>query len=228
MFTGGISLKGSYHKINQDSYGFSKLKNGFVAVLADGLGSKSNSHYGSQALCRSVIEISVELQEDLVGINLLNYIDKIYQRWKTYVEPYEITECYTTMLLFVLYETRVFAIRLGDGFVGIYSDNQVKVLFDRKQDYFLNETDCFSEILVTDKFEIYEAIINDFSGGLLCSDGISIGDMQEKTLIEFTKDFVENYYKRNKEDISTDIFSWLGDWPGSDDKTLVYFLAEGK
>ena len=74
-----------------------------ILVLADGLGSKSNSHYGSQALCRSVIEISVELQEDLVGINLLNYIDKIYQRWKTYVEPYEITECYTTMLLFVLY-----------------------------------------------------------------------------------------------------------------------------
>ncbi len=227
MILDGLSIKGSYHDLNQDNYGYYYLDKGFISVLSDGLGSKALSQIGSSALCDSAIEIGAELGEQLAVISPIEYVRKIYDRWVEKVVPYQITDCYATMLVFVLYGSRAFAARLGDGFIGMYLNGRIKVLFDRKADYFANETDCFTEHLEIDKVETYEAEVGEILGCLLCCDGIEVGSMQEKELSGFVKDFVEGYSGMKKEEISADIVSWLSDWTGSDDKTIVYFIAEG-
>lgn len=219
-------MKGSYHNYNQDSFGYHQLRRGFISVLSDGLGSKPLSQIGSRSLCDSAIEVGVELGDMLAVIFPLEYVRKVYERWVEKVVPFQITNCYATMLVFVLYGSRAFAARLGDGFIGMYLNGRVEVLFDRKTEYFANETDCFTENLEIDKVETYETDVYEIRGGLLCCDGIEVGDMLETDLTFFAKDFVEEYSGMQKEEISADILSWLSDWTGSDDKTIVYFIAE--
>lgn len=226
MLLDGVSIRGNYHEVNQDSYDFHLLDKGFIVALSDGLGSKKQSQFGSHALCESAIEIAEEMKDRLIGISPDHFVEKVHEQWKKKLSQYDLSECYATMLIFMIYAGRAFAVRLGDGFIGIWADGQVKVLFDRKDDCFVNETDCLTENLLSDKLEIYELDISELHGGVLCSDGVGIGSMSEKELTGFTKEFIEGYCDMNKKDISQDIQSWLEDWPGSDDKTLAYFITE--
>ena len=49
--------------------------------------------------------------------------------------------------------------------------------------------------------------------------------MQEKDIIGFTQEFVDEYSNKEKEDVIEEIESWLEDWPGMDDKTLVFVMG---
>lgn len=226
MLLDGVSIRGSYHEVNQDSYGFHLLDKGFIVALSDGLGSKKQSQFGSHALCESAIEIAEDMKDKLIDISPDEFVEKVHEKWKEKLSRYDLTECYATMLIFIIYAGRAFAIRLGDGFIGLWADGQVKVLFDRKEDHFANETDCLTENLLSDKLEIYELDVSELCGGVLCSDGVGIGNMLEKELTGFTKEFIKGYGDMKREDISADIQSWLKDWPGADDKTLAYFISE--
>lgn len=226
MLLDGVSVKGNYHEVNQDSYNFHLLDKGFIVTLSDGLGSKSQSHFGSRTACLSAIEIAEELKGELLEVSPEDFAAKVHERWKEKLGDCDISECYATMLIFMVYTGRAFAIRLGDGFIGIWADGMVKVLFDRKDDYFANETDCLTENLLLEKLEILEFEISELRGGVMCSDGVGIGSMSEKELSGFTEEFVEGYCDMKKDGISEDIRSWLKDWPGADDKTLVYFITE--
>lgn len=228
MLLDGVSIKGSYHGINQDSYRIHKFDKGFIVALSDGLGSKKYSQIGSKAICDSAIEIAEESKEQLLEIKPEDYVLGVHKRWLSKLEAYDLSECYATMLVFLIYAGRVFAIRLGDGFIGVWSDNTVDVLFDRKEDYFANETDCLTENLMIDKLEIHEFEVSEFNGGVMCSDGVGIGTMQESELTGFTKEFIEGYCDMTQEEVSDDIQSWLSDWPGDDDKTLAYFVSGRK
>lgn len=226
MLLDGVSIRGDYHEVNQDSYNFHLLDKGFIVALSDGLGSKKQSHFGSKALCMSAIEIAEELKDRLIDISPDDFVVKVHELWKEKLSQYDISECYATMLIFIIYYGRALAVRLGDGFIGIWADDQVKVLFDRKDDYFANETDCLTEKLLLEKLETYEIDISELRGGVICSDGVGIGNMLETELSGFTKEFVEGYCDMKKDDISANIKSWLTDWPGADDKTLAYFISE--
>lgn len=226
MLLGGISIKGSCHEQNQDSFGYQKLEKGFIAVLSDGLGSKKNSKAGSSFLCESAIETAQHLENMLSEISANEFIQRVYDRWTEKIGKDKIRECYATMLIFLAYADKGFAVRLGDGFIGIWMDDERKVLFDRKEDYFANETDCLTETLDFEKIEQCEMQISEFYGGVMCSDGIEIGNMEEAQLAGFTKDFVEGYCGMAQSEVTRDIGGWLKDWPGSDDKTLAYFIAE--
>lgn len=226
MLLGGVSVKGSYHDVNQDSFRVQRLDKGFVAVLSDGLGSKTNSQTGSKAICDSVVELAEEQKEILIEINPEDFAVAAHKRWKEKLSGYNISDCYATMLVFLIYAGRGFAIRLGDGFIGIWADEQLKVLFDRKDGYFANETDCMAENLLCEKLEIYELEISEFHGGIMCSDGVGIGNMQESELSSFTKEFVEGYCDMKAHEVSKDISSWLAGWSGTDDKSLTYFISE--
>lgn len=226
MLIDGISLKGEYHDINQDSFIVRELSDGFIAVLSDGLGSKINSQYGSKALCESVVSVAEEYGGSLESCDLSAFLEDVHKTWINSLSEYVISSCYATLLAFVVFGNRGVAIRLGDGFIGIWTDNNVKILFDRKEDYFANETDCFTEKLIYEQFEIIEFNTTGFRGGIACSDGIGIGTMLEKELTNFTKDFIDEYCKMPSKKIVEEVKSWLADWPGTDDKTLVFCISE--
>ena len=226
MILEGISIKGSYHDTNQDSFRAEKIGDGFVVVLSDGLGSKRNSQYGSKAICDSVIDMAFKYESRLMYCDPRIFLKDVHADWLMKISEMDVSSCYATLLAFVIYDGKGFALRLGDGFVSFWADDQVKVLFDRKEDYFANETDCLTEELVFDKMEICEFEVSDLKGGVVCTDGVGIGNMTEPELKNFTKDFIEGYCEMPGEDIVSDIESWLSDWPGADDKTLAFFISE--
>lgn len=226
MLLDGVSVRGPYKKVNQDSFAVKSLDRGFVVALSDGLGSKEHSDTGSAAVCRSVLEVAEELGEELFAIEGGELVRKIHERWLTLLDPYPVSDCYATMLFFLRYRDRVLAARLGDGFIGLGLDGCTEVLFDRKEEYFANETDSMSEELELPKVEFLEKTVLSFRGGLACSDGVEICDVDENQLKRFTEEFIQGYEDMPGEEIVADIEGWLSDWTGTDDRTLAFCLTE--
>ena len=152
----------------------------------------------------------------------------VHARWLEKLGGRDIAQCYATMLFFVLYEGRAFAARLGDGFIGFWLDDSLDVLFDAKEDRFANETDCLTEELTIGSISVFEKDVMEVHGGVMCSDGIEFEKMTCSELIRFTEAFVEGYQGMRCEDVTAHIADWLRDWPGSDDKTLAFFIAGGE
>lgn len=227
MIKGGISFKGTYHEINQDCFLAREYEDGYVLVVSDGMGSKKMSQYGSKAICEAVYEL---ISTKHINLDLFSFKDVLYmchEEWKKRLYSYDINQCYATMLVVVVTDKKIRAGRLGDGFIGIYTNQGVECLFDKKDDYFANETDCLCEQFGRDKLEILEIEYESLFGVVACTDGIEVGTMQESELAGFTRDLVDEYRKGEEESVKNEIESWLIDWPGRDDKTMA-FLMEGE
>lgn len=227
MISGGISIMGNYHDVNQDSFISKPYKDGYIVVVSDGMGSKSLSHFGSKCICESIYDVVSNYAFDLDMISFKDIIYACHEEWKKRLSDYDLKQCYATLLVAVVREHQVKAARLGDGFLAIYSDGKVSCLYDKKENYFANETDCLKEVLDREKIEIIELDYSEFQGVILCTDGVEIGTMQETDLINFTQEFVDEYSNWNKEELIVEIATWLKDWPGMDDKTLA-FVMEGE
>lgn len=218
---------GSYHDVNQDSFLSKPYKDGYIMVVSDGMGSKSLSHFGSKCICESVYDV---VSNYTFGLDVISFKDIIYachEEWKKRLSDYDIKQCYATLLVAVIREKTIKAARLGDGFLAIYADGKVTCLYDKKENYFANETDCLKEELDREKIEIVEIEYSKFHGAVSCTDGVEIGTMQEEDITGFTQEFVEEYSYKEKDEVIEEIESWLKDWPGMDDKTLA-FVMEGE
>ena len=215
MISGGISIMGSYHDVNQDSFLSNSYKDGYIMVVSDGIGSKSLSHFGSNYTL------------DLDVISFKDIIYACHEEWKKRLSEYDIKQCYATLLVAVIREKTIKAARLGDGFLAIYADGKVTCLYDKKENYFANETDCLKENLDREKIEIVEMEYSKFQGAISCTDGVEIGTMQEGDITGFTQEFVDEYSNKVKNEVVEEIESWLKVWPGMDDKTLA-FVMEGE
>lgn len=227
MISGGISIMGSCHDVNQDSFLSKSYKDGYIMVVSDGMGSKSLSHFGSKCICESVYDVVSNYTFDLDVISFKDIIYACHEEWKKRLSDYDINQCYATLLVAVIIEKTIKAARLGDGFLAIYADGKVTCLYDKKENYFANETDCLKENLDREKIEIVEIEYSKFQGAVSCTDGVEIGTMQEEDIIGFTQEFVEEYSNKEKVEVIEEIESWLKDWPGMDDKTLA-FVMEGE
>lgn len=227
MISGGISIMGSYHDVNQDSFLSKSYKDGYIMVVSDGMGSKSLSHFGSKCICESVYDVISNYTLDLDVISFKDIIYACHEEWKKRLSEYDIKQCYATLLVAVIREKAIKAARLGDGFLAIYADRKVTCLYDKKENYFANETDCLKENLDREKIEIVEMEYSKFQGAVSCTDGVEIGTMQEEDITGFTQEFVDEYSNKGKNEVIEEIESWLKDWPGMDDKTLA-FVMEGE
>lgn len=227
MISGGISIMGSYHDVNQDSFLSKSYKDGYIMVVSDGMGSKSLSHFGSKCICESVYDVVSNYTLDLDVISFKDIIYACHEEWKKRLSEYDIKQCYATLLVAVIREKTIKAARLGDGFLAIYTDGKVTCLYDKKENYFANETDCLKENLDREKIEIVEMEYSKFQGAVSCTDGVEIGTMQEDDITGFTQEFVDEYSNKGKNEVIEEIESWLKDWPGMDDKTLA-FVMEGE
>lgn len=227
MVSGGISIMGSYHDVNQDSYLCKPYKDGYIMVVSDGMGSKSLSHFGSKCICESVYDVVSNYTFDLDVISFKDIIYVCHDEWKKRLSDYEIKQCYATLLVAVIRKNKISAARLGDGFLAVYTDGKVTCLYDKKENYFVNETDCLKEELDREKVEIVEIEYSEFQGAVSCTDGVEIGTMQEEDISNFTREFVNEYSNQDRDEVIAEIETWLKDWPGMDDKTLA-FVMEGE
>ncbi len=226
MVIGGVTKTGSYHNRNPAAFLCKPYKDGFILVVSDGMGSKSLSHLGSKYLCECMYDVISNYAHSIDIVSFKDVIFACYEEWKRRFTDYDLTQCYATMLVAVIRENNVKAARLGDGFISICADEEIFCLFDRKETYFANETDCVREVLDRGKIEVEEHDFHSFHGVIACTDGIEIGTMQEEELKNFTRDFICEYSHRDSNEIVTEIEQWIVDWPGADDKTLA-FVMEG-
>lgn len=226
MLLNGISIQGNYHDINQDSFACRNIDGVYIVAVSDGLGSKKTSEVGSKALCESACDVVAEHRYEMEVITPASFAEMVHQKWLKKMELHQISDCYATMLLLLILPEKILAVRLGDGFVSFWADDEIKVLFDRKEDYFANETDCLTEVFAAEKLECLEVPYTRFYGGILCSDGVGIGSMTNLEITNFTKDFIEEYRSYSEKELISEIGGWLKDWTGADDKTLAFVLME--
>ena len=187
MISGGVSLIGNYHNINQDSFIAKKFNEGYVLIVSDGLGSKKKSQYGSKNICKSVYSILSNRDE---YTELEKIIMLAHKKWIKSLKKYDILQCYATMLVVVIYKDKIEVARLGDGLISIYVDDEVYNIYDKKEEKYYNETDCITEKIDKNKIEFLEIFYKKFKGVIVCSDGIEINMSK---LEEFTKEFITEY-----------------------------------
>lgn len=226
MLLNGISIQGSYHDKNQDSFICRKINNIYVLAVSDGLGSKRTSEIGSRILCECACDVISENLDRAESIPVMEYARLVHLKWISNMSQYQIRDCYATMLLLLVMPERIMAVRLGDGFVAFWADDHIQVLFDQKEDYFANETDCLMENFDETKAETLEIPYTVFRGGILCSDGVGIGNMTADEIKSFTKEYIEEYCHYPEDKVIQEVEGWLKDWTGADDKTLAFIMSE--
>ena len=119
MITDGLSCKGSYHDINQDSFICKPVSNGYMMALSDGMGSKRFSQFGSRIICE-VLEQEFENEKvPLDQLKWIPFLKKCHAKWIENLKEYDITQCYATMLVLLIQDNCLKAARLGDGFLSI-------------------------------------------------------------------------------------------------------------
>jgi len=207
---------------NQDSLMMRTYKGGFVSVVCDGMGSRVNSHIGSRAACKAVIETTKRSAFDLESGILLARIE---QRWLDLINGVNPDSAITTCL-FAWGDASgtVRAFQLGDGLILLRTGADKD--FDSSK--FGNETiglGCkidFSDWIVSEL--IFES--GDTMG--LMTDGISddlIPGRESDFLLAVTE-ALENKNKRTaKKYLSNQLCNW-GTPNHVDDKTITLISRE--
>ena len=221
-----VSLCGGRHPLNQDCGCVRQLDQCTVLVLSDGLGSRTHADRGSALLCDSVIREAEEQGEGLRDLTPQQFAEKVHRHWCKAVRPWGIGNCEATLVAVLLMKESVLMVQMGDGFAAVLADGVVRVLLDEKRERFLNQTSCFSERFRPEEVTGLRFPCRKPEGCVLCSDGVEVGDMTAPTVGKFCREFSAGYSGMSREAIRADVSRWLEDWPGEDDKTLVYALPE--
>ena len=223
MRLNGFSYKGCYHPENQDAFLCIRGENDrFAMAVSDGLGSKKKSARGAAAFCRSVERLF--RAGDALWAEQIPAV--LHGMWLEELGDAAPDECNATGL-FALWQGGVFTLgALGDGIAAAQMiDGQTMVLFDAKEEYFLNETDCLGSEHCTEKWRVRQTTQRPETV-LLCTDGIEISPGTEETIGRFIREMTQSYAGMDAKAIQADVRIWVSDWPGADDKTIAYYLSE--
>jgi serine/threonine protein phosphatase PrpC len=227
----GISVIGEEHirrKLPcQDACDFEKYKNGYVAVISDGLGSKKHSDIGSKMACKAVIKtVKQMLSNNKIKHSVEKLLETIHKNWIELLKNNEISDCSTTCLFAIKYKSKLIVAQLGDGAIIVISKDRDKsfVLRDDKDNLFSNMTFCLNEKFVKEQWKIKIVDTKNILTVILCTDGIS-EDIKPEYQIQFAKEFYLSHKYLRKNQREKRVRKMLKDWhlSGSkDDKTIAY------
>lgn len=226
MRIGGLSVMGTYHDKNQDSFLAEKTENGWLAVVSDGVGSCKFSEIGSALACQSVKTVIGKFGGIPENADL--FFKSIHSEWLSKLaEKHENAEdCCATLLFCYCTENRIFAARLGDGFVGICADGMSYILFDDKFDHMANETDSLFEKYVPEAWEAVDMEYAHLLGIFVSTDGLSVFPHERETFVSLIGDLLAEYSGKETGEIKSDMSRWMSRWNSSDDKTMVFMIGE--
>lgn len=223
---GGLSIRGSYHTVNQDYFLVRQFEFGSVLVLSDGLGSKSMSQYGSRALCECAVCLAEESHCQIENPD--SFLKCLHREWLIALDGHPVDECYCTALIVIIGKEQLYVFHLGDGIVAIKIDNGYVISIEEKDDDFSNYTYPLTEELDLDDWVIFNKPFHELQGVYLSSDGVELSSGSEEVIENFLDDFIEGYEFLESQEIEKDIESWLVDWPSADDKTIAFLLRGEK
>ena len=229
----GCSVIGPGHiktgKPNQDSFLLKKYKNGWVAVVSDGVGSKPLSHTGSAAVCSSVCNVMRDYLNSPKSVDIKDVLRLVHSRWLFNISPSLADDCCATVLFAVVTAKKIILGRLGDGMICCRNNHEDILLLDDKTDSFSNVTKCMRYKFIYDDWYIKEIPLQNFEYIVLTTDGIS-DDIPSDNLLSFARDFITKNSSEKPGKITKKIKHMLIDWPvpmHSDDKTIACLVNRG-
>jgi len=215
----GASMIGSYHiknnLPNQDSF---YISNKLLSVaVADGLGSKRFSHYGSKYLAKFAVRLS-----RLFYKNQKAFEEKLSDLWITKLKKQQINyeDASSTLMLVFIKNKKIYIAKIGDGAIIILGKKNIVVEEGNK--IFSNATTPFGYDRL--KWSIFDEKDIDFI--FISTDGIS-DDIEDK--IGFAKYFKKYFLKLPKYRYSSEGKEILKNWRvkgSSDDKTFVAMIKD--
>jgi len=239
----GAVAKGKSHlksgKPCQDSFYSVKKKNLMVVSLADGAGSSAQSEIGSDVCTKCI-----------ANLLLLNF-NKIYKKEKVDIANelvkslkeelnnkaselnISIQDLSTTLLFVAINNNKFVAGHIGDGLIGSFHNDGVKVFSSPENGEHGNETFFISQKNAIDHFRIYKGNLKSIKGFILMSDGSydSLYDKKTNSLTEANNKFFSwvadaNNAKSEIEDGLTKILEDKFTLKTTDDCSIVLISAE--
>jgi len=209
---------------NQDSWCVKQFEWGEVLAVSDGVGSKAQSEFGSQAACEAVINLAIFWHENSsYQAELL--LEKFHEYWIDGLEGRDPNKCSCTSLWVIHCHGRIFMAQLGDGLLSFMnSKNDIGFLNEHfNEASFSNQTCALQKTHIESQWKWKLESAQEYSAFLLMTDGIS-DDLLEEQKSLFVKGVIEHYSVMEKELAIEEIKAWLNTWPvpnHQDDKTIA-------
>ena len=220
----GVSVKGPAHEAvgqpNQDAVGLWRHKGGWIATVADGLGSRPLSHIGSRAACqiaRKMVTSAASLE------NPKSLISGIYRAWLSAL-PIPPAEAATTFLLAIAeVDGRATLAQIGDGLL-MYRENGKFGILTEEREGFSNQTNAMGLSKAWTDWKSKQIKLEKPGDGIvLMTDGIS-DDLNWNALEGFFNKLFREFRGRGPMKSKQWIKAELDNWPTpnhSDDKTIA-------
>jgi len=209
---------------NQDAWSIKHFDCGEVIVVSDGVGSKPQSEFGSEAVCLAAINLSSFWKKN-VNCSAVTLLKKFHEYWIDALEEKEPNQCSSTSLLVIRCYDLIFMAQLGDGLLSfINSQGDVDFLADDfNEESFSNQTYALQKSHHESQWNWKMGNAKDFTSFLLMTDGIS-DDLLQEQKASFVKGVVDHYSTMPDEEAKKEIMGWLKSWPvpnHQDDKTIA-------
>lgn len=235
--TFGASVVGPSHvaagKPNQDAWSAFELGWGYGIAVADGLGSKQHSDWGSQAACRAVEHTARRVWRGEPGPPVASHssamVPGIVEEWLKAIAPFDARDSAATCLYAVMGpDDQIHLGMLGDGAaLAVLDDKSVVVLTDSKEEGFSNVTSALSADTPFSQWRVRSVPVSKCAAVLLCTDGVA-DDLED--LEGFAVGFVHSSRGLASVTASRRTIELLSAWPvpkHSDDKTLACLIKVG-
>jgi hypothetical protein len=221
----GASVIGPRHldlgEPNQDAMALTGWRGGWIAAVADGLGSRARSDLGARNACQVSRRI---LRTASSSFDLSTTLPLIHQEWLKAIEPTTPRDAATTLLFGrVTDEGDVHAAQLGDGLLLVrYAGRFRRITPDRTA--YSNQTWALESTHLQDKWcTTFGRLTEPGDGVVLMTDGVA-DDLEPAQLAEFFDALYQDLSTRNRRRGRRWLHSELSNWATplhSDDKTLV-------
>ena len=228
----GASVIGPRHidlrESNQDAMGLTGWRGGWLASVADGLGSRTRSEIGSRRACQVVRRV---LRSGPETLDLAETLKSAHQQWIKAIASISPKDAATTLLLArVTAGGNVHAAQLGDGLLLMRCAGQFRLITPERTGY-SNQTWALEAEHRTDKWTMAEGKLTQPGDGVvLLTDGVA-DDLEPDQLPEFLDALYQDLSTRNRRGgrrwIQTELHAWATPMH-SDDKTLVAVFRTSK
>lgn len=212
---------------NQDAWLLRRMPWGEVAVVADGLGSRAMAHHGARAACRAVLQAAAGHRSS-GAVQPQPLLTALHAAWLAALWPHAVRECATTCVLALRIGPVLLLAQLGDGMaVACGRPGKPSFLLQTGLSDFGNVTDCLHERHVPQDWHVACLEAADFSGLVLCTDGIA-ADLVDGGETAFAADLVASSHACGARVQRRRARRWLKEWPvagHTDDKTIVCMMA---
>jgi hypothetical protein len=228
----GASVIGPRHldlgEPNQDAMTLTGCRNGRIAAVADGLGSRTRSDLGARRACQVARRI---LRAAPMGLDLPATLPLVHQQWLEAIGPARPRDAATTLLFArVTAEGDVQAAQLGDGLLLVRCGGEFRRVSPERTAYG-NQTWALESTHLQDKWSTtQDKLAGPGDGVVLMTDGVA-DDLEPDQLGDFFDALYQDLGTRNRRRGRRWLQSELNDWATplhSDDKTLVAIFRTSK